>query len=120
MATLESVITKVKTEKPNAFTNEHLTKYINELEAIVLHYIDEDVEEYTYSADKDVELTVEAPYDSMYESWLKAKIDFAHEEYQSYSNNQAQFNEDFSTWKAYVIRSGMFVPKMPDKIKNWW
>ena len=60
------------------------------------------------------------PYDVMYISYLKAKIDYAMEEYESYATNQAQFEADLAEWKAWAIREGKIHTKFPTKIKNWW
>lgn len=117
---LETLISNVKKEKPNSFSNDHLTKFVNELEAIVLTWLEEDVIEYTWEKHKGRRLVVEPPYDCIYESWLKAKIDYAHEEYQSYENNSVQFNEDFQTWKNYMESHGKVEPIQPHAIKNWW
>ena len=56
----------------------------------------------------------------MYISYLKAKIDYAMEEYESYATNQAQFEADLAEWKAWAIREGKIYTKFPTKIKNWW
>lgn len=122
--TLSELIAKVNREKPNAFSNEVLTGYVNEVEAIVYNFIETDEEErryYTWADDQATELVVKAPYDTMYESYVKAKIDYATEEYQSYANNQAQFSSDVEAWEAYAMRKHQVnTSELPKQIINWF
>ena len=120
---LVNCIEEVKEEKPNSFGEDKLTRYINELEFMVQEYLgteSEDMISYDWEKDGTVELIVPPPYDSMYKSWLKAKIDYANEEYNGYANNQAQFSSDYEEWQAYALRSNMVKSDMPTGIKNWW
>lgn len=119
---LAECIESVNREKPNGFETEDLNRYLNEVEAIVQEYIDirkEDRCKYDWKEDGHKMLVVPAPYDVLYLSFLKAKIDYANEEYESYSNNQAQFEEDFAEWKKYVVRCGNSQAGSP-QIRNWW
>lgn len=118
--TISELISYVKAEKPNSFSNEYLVKFINEVEAIISDFMGEEPDPYSWPQDKDTDLILEPPHSTLYEYWLKARIDFVHEEYQSYTNNQAQFNEDFITWKSDVIRDGKIKTKTPEAVKNWW
>lgn len=120
---LSECIEDVKQEKPNSFSDEKLTGYINELEAMVQEYLGTETEDmivYDWTADGDKELIVPKPYDAMYKPWLKAKIDYSNEEYYSYANNQAQFESDYEEWKAYALSSGMVRSDVPQCITNWW
>ena len=122
--TLREVLNKVNTEKPNSFTDAYLTKIVNEVEAMVYDYLetpDEDRIYYTLPDDIDVSLNIPEPYSSAYEAYLKARLDYANEEYELYSNNQAQFEADFDDWKAYAMRHGQVdTSGLPERIKNWW
>lgn len=122
--TLREVLTKVNTEKPNAFSDEYLTKVVNEVEALVYDYLETpDVDRifHVLPDDIDVELNIPDPYSAAYESYLKARLDYANEEYELYSNNQAQFNADFDAWKAFAMRHGQVdTSNLPTQIKNWW
>lgn len=118
--TIAELISYVRAEKPNSFSDEYLVKFINEVEAIVMDFLGEEADPYVWPTDQNTELELEPPHSTLYEYWLKARIDFVHEEYQSYTNNQAQFNEDFITWKSDVIRNGKVTSKNPERIKNWW
>ena len=120
---LAACIEDVKQEKPNSFGETKLTSFINELEAMVQEYLGiapENIIVYDWAENGNKELIVKAPYDAMYKSWLKAKIDYANEEYYSYANNQAQFVSEYEEWKAYAISSGQVEAKVPLRIKNWW
>jgi hypothetical protein len=120
---LSECIEDVKQEKPNAFSDEKLTKFINELEAMVQEYLgvkSDDMIEYDISEDDEKDLLVPPPFDSMYKAWLKAKIDYSNEEYYSYANNQAQFESDYEEWQAYALSSGMVRSDIPQCIRNWW
>ena len=122
--TLGDLLKKVNTEKPNSFSYGYLTDRTNDVEAMVYDFLETAAEDRTYYSwpdDKDTELVVQPPYDDVYESYIKAKIDYANEEYESYSNNQVQFNEDMSSWRAYAMRKGLVdTSEIPVQIKNWW
>lgn len=119
---LSECIEAVNREKPNGFETEDLTRYVNEIEAVVSEYLEipkDDKGEYDWKEDGHKTMLVPAPYDVLYLSFLKAKIDYANEEYESYSNNQAQFEEDLDEWKKYVVRCGGGQTGSP-QIRNWW
>lgn len=120
---LAECIQEVKTEKPNAFSDDTLTGYISELESMVQEYLGNDSMDfvvYDWKEDGNKELIVKPPHDVMYKSYLKAKIDYANEEYYSYQNNQAQFTADYEQWQAYAMRTGHVKSNIPDRIRNWW
>lgn len=120
---LYECIEDVKQEKPNAFGDEKLVSFINELEAMVQEYLGVDPANrvvYDPVRDENRNLLVPSPFDCMYKSWLKAKIDYAVEEYYSYANNQKQFESDYEEWKAYAMSSGMVRSDVPQCIRNWW
>lgn len=120
---LAELINEVNNEKPNAFQQETLTAYVNEIEASVQEYLGYEPEEiikYDWEKDGGKELIVQPPFNVLYKAFLKARIDYANEEYQSYANNQAQFNSDFEEWKAWAMRTGAVRSDEPLYFKNWW
>ncbi len=118
---LAEAIERVNTEKPNSFKPEILTEYINEVEARVQDFMRGRVRKrYDYKEDGGKELLVPSPYDVLYVSFLKAKIDYANEEYQSYANNQAQFESDWQDFKDWAVREGEAMNTLPVRFKNWW
>nr|DAK85408.1 MAG TPA: hypothetical protein [Caudoviricetes sp.] len=120
---LSEAIEQVKKEKPHSFSMDHCTLFVNEAEAAVQEFLGvpaAERERYDWNEDGNKELIAPPPYDVMYISYLKAKIDYAMEEYESYATNQAQFEADLAEWKAWAIREGKIHTKFPTKIKNWW
>lgn len=124
---LIELIEEVRAEKPNSFGIDTLIRYVNEVEAIVCEFAGKDPSEWVvhkWTEDGNVygddELFVDAPYSVLYKSYLKAKIDFATEDYESYANNQAQFNLDLEDWQAYAVRNGIAKSFLPKTIRNWW
>lgn len=117
---LAQLIEQVNQEKPNSFSADKLTSYVNEVEADVKEQLGiTDRPIYDYSTDSNTELLAKAPYDRLYKSYLKAMIDYANEEYESFENNQAQHVADFREFADYVVRSGLS-KTMPTRFKNVW
>ena len=121
MATLKSVIDYVDEIKPNAFSNEAKTKWLNECEGLVqtevLLWASEEIITYQYGyhglltyqydADKDKELLAQPPHDKIYWAYLTAMIDFANGEYNKYQNTMQMFNSffgEFMRWFALNYR----------------
>lgn len=120
---LSEAINQVKKEKPHSFSEDHTALFITEVEMAVQEFLGIPIPErkkYDWKEDGGIELIVPAPYDVLYLSYLKAKIDYAMEEYESYATNQAQFDADFAEFKAWAVREGKVLKKLPSKIRNWW
>lgn len=98
--TIKDVIDHVDKVKPNGFSADDKIKWLAELEGkiqteILLIPLDELVKPETMSD----ELIVPYPYDSIYNFWLQAMVDFHNGEYDRYDNTYAMFNEK---WKEYA------------------
>lgn len=120
--TLSQLINKVNAEKPNAFSEKHLTLFVTECEAMVQEYLGIKPQErvkYDWATDKDKELIAPPPFDGMYEAYLKAKMDYVNEEHQSYANNQAQFEVAWAEYKAFAVREGLVEAKSL-RFRNWY
>lgn len=52
-------------------------------------------------------LLVPAPYDSVYDKWLSAQIDYTNAEYTKYNNSAAAFNAAYSNYAAHYHRTHM-------------
>ena len=120
---LSNALDQVKKEKPHSFSENHCTLFITEIEAQVQEYLGipaADRIEYAWDTDKDKELIVPSPYDALYISFLKAKIDYANEEYESYANNQAIHDDDMANFRAWAIREDKLQNKTTARITNWW
>lgn len=118
--TLVTLIEQVKEEKPNSFTPEKLTSFVNDIEAQIQDELDGDkkFKPYDYSEDGSVDLLAPAPYDRLYKSYLKAQIDYANEEIELYANNIAQFNQDYTDYLNYIVRENKAVNRVPPRFKN--
>lgn len=109
--TLSDVISSVDEIKPNAFSNETKTKWINEVEGMVqtevFLFAPAEFIQYSYPNDKDTILLVDPPHDKLYAPYLEAKIDYANGEYNKYQNSMQMFNSfwgEFMRWFARVYR----------------
>lgn len=118
--TLSTLIQQVAEEKPNAFKPAKLTSFINDIESQVVEDLDTDKEfiPYDYAKDSGKLLIVPQPYARLYKSWLKAQIDFANEDYESYANNLAQHNQDYAEYFDYIVRVGEAVNTTPTRFSN--
>lgn len=105
--TIQSLITKIREEKPNTFTDSMLLSYVNEIEVEVAEQLSEKYEPHT-EVDTTT-LLAPAPYDRLYVSYVKAMIDYANEEYASYQMNQMQHVQDFRDFTDWVVREGVAV-----------
>lgn len=119
---LEQLLNDVKKEKPTSLTSEHLTARVNMVEASVQDFLEVPAAErvmYEWPDNGQETLIVEEPYSRLYVSYLKACIDYANEELQSYGNNQAQFESDWAEWVAYKQRHGTAPVTSPNYVR-WW
>jgi hypothetical protein len=107
--TVRELITKVNQQKPNSFPQDVLISFVNEVEAEIAEELRMKEKPVYSAATLDDELLVPAPYDGIYQSFVKARIDFANEEYLSYENNQVQFAQDFNDVRDWIIRTGAAV-----------
>lgn len=107
--TIKKVIEFVDEIKPNAFSNEAKTAWLNECEGLVqtevLLWASEEIITYDYAADKDKELLVHAPHDKLYWAYLAAMIDFANGEYDRYQNTMQVFNAYFGEFMRWFARN---------------
>lgn len=118
--TLGKLIEKVNEEKPNAFKTEKLVSFVNDIEVEVAEQL-KVVEIPVYTTDDmDEDLLAPAPYSRLYESYLKAMIDYANEEYPSYENNQVQHVQDFRDFVDWVVRTDQVQgdPTFPRRMRN--
>ena len=101
--TLGQVIRAADGLKPNSFTEEQKTAWMNTLEGRIQTDIwlrsFAEVTLYNAETDMDAELLVMPPHDDIYSAWLLAQIDFANGEYDKYHNSMAMYNE---LWGNYL------------------
>ena len=116
--TIETLIQKVMEEKPNSFTTAKLISFVQEIESEAAEQLGVDAPEYTMDS-RTTELLVPAPYNRLYVSYLKAQIDYANEEYDSYQNNQAQHVQDFRDFTDWVVRTKQVTESaFPTRLRN--
>lgn len=108
---LRNLLDYVDDIKPNAFTNETKTAWVNEVEGMVQTEVMllaiEDVVTYTYAEHANTELFAKPPHDKIYGAYLCAMIDFANGEYNKYSNTMQMFNAyygEYMRWYAQRYR----------------
>ena len=103
--TLSELIAAVDEVKPNAFSNETKTDWVNEVEGMVQTEVMllalQELIVYDYANDKDTGLLVDPPHDKLYRSYLAAMIDYANGEYSKYQNTMAMFNAQFSEFMRW-------------------
>jgi len=111
MAILGEIIAMVDEIKPNAFSNEVKTGWLNECEGLVqtevFLFAPVEIVRYRWPEDKDGAMLVEPPHDKLYWAYLTAMIDFANGEYNKYQNTMQMFNAsfgEFMRWYALNYR----------------
>ena len=115
--TIKGLIDKVKQEKPNTFSDEHMLSFVNEIEQDVAEQMEEEFSPYT--AVDTTELMCPAPYDRLYVSYVKAMVDYSNEEYASYQLNQMQHVQDFTDFVNWTVREKVAVNRVvPSRFRN--
>ena len=106
--TLKSAIDYIDSIRPNAFTDEQKTMWINEIEGKVqseiLLFAPSQMISYSYQNDMDTELLAAPPHDNVYTSYLCAMLDFAHAEYNRYNNSMQLFNANFNEYMRWFAK----------------
>lgn len=118
--TVRKLLNKIHREKPSGFTEAEIIEFINDIESDVAEELRLS-EAPVYSdnhTDLDEELLVPAPYDRLYVSYVKAMIDYSHEEYASYQLNQEQHLQDYKDFADWVVRTGQAFNWIPTKFRN--
>lgn len=102
---VQQVIRLVDDIKPNAFSDEAKTAWLNEAEGLVqtevLLLAPEEIIVYSWEKDRETELLVKPPHDKLYWAYLTALIDFANGEYLKYQNTVEMFNSHFGEYMRW-------------------
>lgn len=108
------LLENVERLKPNTVDVEDKFDWINEVEGILYKNVFERAEDttfelptYDYEADQDIELLIQAPFDTVYFHYLSAKIDFTEGEINSYNNNMSLYNTVYDEFAADYRRKHM-------------
>lgn len=103
--TLSQAINMVDDIKPNAFSDETKTAWINEAEGLVqtevLLLAIDDVKAYRWERDYGTELLAKPPHDKIYWTYLSAMVDFGNGEYNKYQNTMQLFNSFFGEYQRW-------------------
>lgn len=106
---LTEVIEKIRQTKPNPYSDDRLTDYINALEqqvqAEVFRTPIAEITNYRWKTNQDTVLLIPPPYDSTYPFYVAAMIDFNNGEFDSYNQNMVQFNTLYDEYKKFYKRS---------------
>ena len=108
---LKDVLNYADELRPNAFSSEMKTQWVNEIEGMVqlnvMLLAQADAVQYSYAANGETELLAKFPHDKIYWAYLIAMIDFAAGDIRRYNNDMALFNErwsEYMRWYANVYR----------------
>lgn len=129
--TIREAIDRADTLKPNQYTDELKIQWLSELDNRIYNdlflthednpYADieppEEGEEdqrliFPYTDDTKT-LLAEAPYDVLYPSYLKAKIDESNEEFGRYQNSAAIYNTQYHDYASWYNRQHMPITNYP-------
>ena len=117
---IKECIDRVDNVKPNQYSIEDKVQWLSFLDGIIINDVikthagyKNQYEEFDgYSADRlGVKLIVEAPYDVLYESYLKMKIDEENGETARYNNSATMFNSYLTAYKKYYNKTHKPLPK---------
>ena len=123
--TIKEVVDVVDSVKPNQYGIEDKVRWLSFLDAIIINDVIKTHEGYEgqyedfkgYSPDEaNVSLIVEAPYDVLYEAYLKMKIDEENGETARYNNSATMFNSYMETYKKHYNKHHMPLQKAILKI----
>ena len=119
--TVNECLAKVKDRKPNAYSEESMTDWLNECEAMVQRELlltePEEIVQYEWSRDMDTELILPRPYDALYVTYVIMMIQYAQEEYTAYNNSNSMFQTQYSAAQGYYNKLNPNPPSI--KITNW-
>ena len=117
--TLEKAINTLDILKPNAYSDELKTQWINKLESIVQAEVmkTDEIKQYTWSDDAQAILLVEVPYDDIYLNYLTAMVDYYNNDISSYQNSMTVFNNTYNEYLKYYRRTH---ESDLGRIKNYW
>lgn len=105
--TLYELISYIDSVKPNSFSAQDKTEWVNEIETRIqkdlLGLSPDDLVIYRYPDDRDRGLLLDTAHIAVYRHYLAAMIDFANGEYDKYANTMAMFNAAFENFAKWLI-----------------
>lgn len=110
--TLRECIDKLDGLKPNQYSEEEKVRWLASLEAniyfdIIMTHEWEKLPEYTPYTMKDLDKTMLAPfpYDEVYLSYLKMKVDEENQETTRYNNSATLFNAHLDNYAKFINKT---------------
>lgn len=118
---LGKIIELVNELKPNAYSEEHLTRWVTDVENYAIEGVFNRIDgrnyeyvQYEYEKDRETELLIPEPYEEVYVHYLCSKIDYWDREMEAYNNSASMYNAAYKNFAAYMRRN--YRPKsLPDK-----
>jgi len=100
--TIEHILEMADQQRPNAFTPQQKTEWLNALEGRIQTQVwlrnVREIQQYVWPEDAGSEPLTAPPYDDIYLLWLLAMIDQANGEYDRYRNSMAIFNAFYGSY----------------------
>lgn len=119
---LQEVLSKVDNIKPNGYSDEQKTAWVNKVEGMiqveVMELVEDDVIIYDWSIDAETELLAKHPYSDVYEYYTLAMIDFMNGDIPGYQNSMLMFNTAFEDYGKWYKRNKQATTTV--YIKNYW
>ena len=107
---IREVITNVDDLKPNAYSEEDKKRWLKEIETKIYKEIvmtHEDACEMTDFTNENSNLIAQTPYDTLYITYVCAKIDFYNNETARYNNQMMMFNQEYFEFGNWYNRNHM-------------
>lgn len=123
---LGEAIERTDTLKPNGYTSEEKTRWLSELDGILVNEVLQWVKQsewekpdFPYQYDRDYEKDLLAPpeHADLYIKYLFAQIDFHSGEYTSYNASASLFQAAYDSYAAYQRRA--HPPNKPGGFHNY-
>lgn len=120
MPTIENVIAIVDEIKPNSYSEQIKTKWINEVEGRIKDKILRVPHiPYKWPEDSNTVLVVPGTYSDIYESYLFAMIEWFNRDFEAYNNEMLMYNSKLTEIEQYYKRI-QGNETTGAKIKNFW
>lgn len=93
--------------KPHAYTAKEVCSWLSTLDGQISKEVmrANTVTSYSYPANGDTKLLVEAPYDELYIFYAIAMVDFYNREMTAYANDMEMFNDAMGNYRAEYMRA---------------
>lgn len=116
MASINKVIEQVDKLRSNTFSDEQKSKWLSDMEGMIARVVyQQEPVIYAFPDDADKELSVQPPFDGIYDLYLQAQIALHQGEIEDYNNILLMFDTRFGEFKKAYIRgnrpksAGLFI-----------